>query len=259
MDGLIRDMVAEDIYYVSTCSHVDESEEIDRCGQARAAWLQEAWAQGARIKVAVLDARPVGLLYLLPIEISPCGPLAEGLMVIPCLFVQRQWAGRGLGRALLDAAEEEAHCQGRQGIVTEAFHHDFWFMPASFFERHGYVEAHRQGSVALLWKSFAPTAVPPRPLQSSYAFEAVPGKVVVDLFWQTFCETSWIEAQRVREVAAEFGEAVVLHEYPAHDRAVLAHYQIPRAIFVNGRRIDWGYEAPREGIREAIECAFEAL
>jgi len=132
MDARIRDMTPDDTYYVSTCSHVHESDEIDACGRARAAWLREAWARGARVKVAV------------------------------------------------------------------------------------------------------------------------------DLFWQTFCETSWIEAQRVREVSAEFGDAVALREYPVDDRAVLLRHQIPRAIYVNGRQIDWGYEAPREGIREAISRALEA-
>lgn len=258
MEATIRDMTPDDVYYVSTCSHVRESDEIDACGRARATWLRGAWTRGARVKVALVDGRQVGLIYLLPIEICPWGPLGDGLMVVPCLFVQQRWTGGGLGCALLDAAEEETRRQGRGGIVTEAFHHDSWFMPASFFERHGYVEAHRQGSAALLWKRFEPRTEPPRPLQPRYVFEPVLGKVAVDLFWQTFCETSWIEAQRVREVATEFGDAVVLREYPSDDRAVLLRYQVPRAIYVNGRQIDWGYEAPREGIRGAIVSALEA-
>ncbi len=259
MEAMIRDMTPDDVYYVSTCSHVHESDEIDRCGRARAVWLQEAWTQGARVKVAHLDGRQVGLIYLLPIEVCPWGPLGEGLMMVPCLFVQQRWSGKGLGRALLGAAEEEARHQEMQGIVTESFHCDSWFMPASFFERHGYIEAHRQGTSALLWKPFSPTATSPRHLESRYRFEPVPGKVVIDLFWQTFCETSWIEAQRVREVAAEFGEAVLLREYSMDDHAILLRYQNPRAIYVNGKQIDWGYEAPREGIREAIAHALQSL
>lgn len=80
----------------------------------------------------------------------------------------------------------------------------------------------------------------------------MPGKVVVDLFWTLFCQTSAIEAQRVREVVAEFGDDVILHEYQAEERDTLMTYQIPRAIYVNGKEIGWGYEAPREGIRSAI-------
>ncbi len=35
-------------------------------------------------------------------------------------------------------------------------------------------------------------------------------------------------------------------------RDMLLRYQIPRAIFINGKEIGWGYEAPKEGVRDAI-------
>jgi len=50
---------------------------------------------------------------------------------------------------------------------------------------------------------------------------------------------------------------VALNEYRADDPDVLQYYQLPRGIFVNGKEIGWGYEAPREGIREAITKALE--
>jgi len=53
-------------------------------------------------------------------------------------------------------------------------------------------------------------------------------------------------------VAAEFGDSMALTEYCADDRAILCHHQISRGIFINGREIDWGYEAPKEGLTEAI-------
>ena len=37
--------------------------------------------------------------------------------------------------------------------------------------------------------------------------------------------------------------------------AVLRKYEILRAILVNGKEIGWGYEAPRGGIKKAIEEA----
>jgi hypothetical protein len=86
-------------------------------------------------------------------------------------------------------------------------------------------------------------------------FEPVPGKVAVDLFWNSFCQTSNIEAHRVREVVAEFGHKVILHDHCADDRDVLARYGLPRGIFVDGQEIGWGYEAPRDGLREAISAA----
>ncbi len=59
----------------------------------------------------------------------------------------------------------------------------------------------------------------------------------------------------MREVAADFGDAVVLNEHCADDHEVLLKHQLPRAIFVNGQEIGWGYEAPKEGVAEAISRA----
>jgi hypothetical protein len=59
-------------------------------------------------------------------------------------------------------------------------------------------------------------------------------------------------------VVAEFGDSVVLNEYCADDRDILLRYQTVRAIFVNGTEIGWGYQAPKEGIREAISKALNS-
>ena len=95
----------------------------------------------------------------------------------------------------------------------------------------------------------------PQLLQPDYRYEPLCGKVVVDLFWNGLCQTSNIEAERVRGVCKEFGTAALLNEYCAEDRDILLAHQIPRAIFVNGAEIGWGYEAPKDGIRTAIQRA----
>ena len=254
---IVRDVSEEDEYFVGTCTHVHESEEIDACAERRLAWLHRTYEAGARTKVALLDGKRVGFLYVMPIEVSPWGPVGRELMVIPCLYVIERAQGRGAGRALIAAAEKEARHQGRKALATTAYYHDFWFMPAPFFEKCDFTVVDRQGNLALMWKVFDSSAKEPRFLEPHYTYRPVPGKVVVDLFYNTFCGTSDIEAQRVREVAAEFGEAVALNEYSADDPATLTRYQIPRRILVNGEEIFWGYEAPREGIREAIERALE--
>jgi GNAT superfamily N-acetyltransferase len=251
----IRDVTADDEYYVGTCTHENESVEIDACCERRLAWLKGNYENGVRAKAALLDGERVGFIYVIPIETCPWGPLGRDLMVAPCLYVPKTMANRGLGRALLKVAEEEARAQGKKGLVVQAYDHDFWFMPAAYFVKTGFVEIERAGDYALLWKPFEENVEPPRQLKPNYKFEPVSGKVVVDLFYNTFCETSDIEAQRVREVAAEFGDSVVVNEYPADDREILSKYQIPRGIYVNGEWIFWGHEAPKEGMRDAIAKA----
>jgi len=254
-------METDDEYFVGTCTHVDESEEIDACARRRLSWLRRMHDEGLRVKVATLDGVHKGFLYAVPIEFSPWGPVGHDLLVIPCLYVLEE--GHGTGKALLVAAEEEARSQGRKGVVTIGYRRDFWFMPAGFFEANGFVECARSelrssetGSEAvLLWQVLDEGAEAPTPLRPDYSFKPLPGRVVIDLFWNTFCQTSDMEAQRVREVAAEFGDAVVLNDYCADDRAVLLRHQISRGIFINGREITWGYEAPKDGIRGAVTRA----
>lgn len=259
----IRDMGRDDEYFVGTCTHINESAEIDACAERRLRWLRSMHARGLRVKVATLDGVRTGFLYAIPIEFSPWGPIGHDLLVIPCLYVQSK--GHGVGRALLAAAEEEAKRQGLKGIVTVGYRHDFWFMPASFFDANGFLECaqhawggpDRNERAVLLWKTFDERAEAPHALKPSYEFKARLGTVVVDLFWNTFCQTSVIEAQRVREVVAEFGDCVAFSEYCADDREILLRHQIARGIFVNGSEIGWGYEAPKEGVREAIVQALQ--
>ena len=255
----VRDMTSDDEYFVSTCSHVSESDEIDACGRRRLEWLRSMHPKGLRTKVALLDGKHAGFLYAMPIEICPAMLMGRDLLMFPCLWVVKGANSRGIGKALLAEAELEAHHQRKKGITTLGHYGDFWFMPATFFEKHGYSAVLRDGDRAVLWKVFDESAEPPSFLESKYEFIPVAGKVVVDLFWFTFCQTVDVEAQRVREVAGEFGDLVVLNEYCADDRDILLRYQRPRGIFVNGREIGWGHEAPKDGIRKAIVDAEKEL
>ena len=256
MPGLqIKEMDPATEFFVTTCSHLDESEEIVASAERRRTWLAKAQAQGASIKVALLDGQPVGFIHIIPIAISPWGPLGENLSVIPCLFSLNKAKGNGVGAALMESAEKEARKQRSNGLVLEAYYHDCFFMPATFFEHYGFVIMERRDTWSLLWKVWEKEVEKPKLLHPRYAYQPVAGKVVVDLFWNSFCQTCIAEAGHVRRVAQEFRDDVVFNEYAADDREILLKYQIPRAIFINGKRYDWGYEAPEEELRRIINQA----
>ena len=273
----VHDMNQDDEYFVGTCTHINESDEIDASARRRLEWFKAMHARGFRAKVATVDGAHAGFIYVMPVEVSPWGPLGKDLMAVTCLTVKENLKGRGVGRALLQAAEDEAGRQRKKALVVTGYYHDFWFMPARYFERMGFTIARaidsdgnpiNKGSLkgegilkgeAILWKVLDPAAEAPEFLSRRYEFRGVEGKVVVDLFFNAFCQTTNIEAQRVREVAGEFRDRVILNEYSADDRRALVAHQTPRGIFINGKEIYWGYEAPREGIREAISEALKAV
>ncbi len=266
----VKDMDESSEYYASTCTHVNESEEIDRDAGRRLDWLKKMDDKGLRVKVVYANGKIAGFLNMVPIEHSSMGPLGDDLMVIWCLVVPKEFKGMGAGRALIEAAEEEARRQGKKGLVTYGYRWDFWFMPASFFDALGFkqvdarkmdyageVDSHDE--IAILWRPIDETAQAPRFPESKYKFKPVPGKVVVDLFWDISCQTTNTKGRRVKEVAEEFGDKVVLNEYPTHDHDVFMKYQKHRGIFINAKEIGWGYEAPKEGVREAIRKALEGM
>ena len=173
----------------------------------RVKWFRDMREKGLRVKVALLDEKQIGFLYVMPIEICPWGPLGKDLLAVPCLFVLNEQKGKGAGSALIAEAEEEARRQGKKGLVTTGYYHDFWFMPARFFEKCGFSAVGKPREVtsegekeylskeAILWKVFDSSAEPPEFLKPKYQFEPVSGKVVVDLFFNAFCGTSNGEAQ----------------------------------------------------------------
>jgi GNAT superfamily N-acetyltransferase len=246
-------MLPEDEYFVSTCSHVNESPELDASGQRRAEWIRKRAPLGLRVKVGLLNGAHAGFAYLLPVEQAPWQIVGQDCLYVPCAWVLPSLSKQGVGQCLLEACEAEARRQGRKALVAG--------MPRDFLAKRGYVAARQEGKAAIYWKVFDPSAMVPGFLkaQSPYVFAPVPGKLVVDLFWNSFCQTSEVEAARVRKVAREFGEQIILREYCADNRQILLRYAQPRGIYVNGRRIGWGYEAPEDGLRDSFSKALAEL
>ena len=251
----IRDMQVEDEEFVGSCTHVAETAEWTSCCRRRVPWLRSQHTRGLRAKVALLDGVNAGFLLVLPIEISAWEAAGRDLMTIQCLTVKENAKSRGVGRKLVASAEEETRRQRRKAVTVVAFYHDFWFMPATFFEKCGFETVCRKGDCAILWKVFDSSAEPPAFLDRHYEFTPECGKVVVDLFWSRSCLTTDTEAQRVREVAGAFGDSVLLREYCSDDPEIRSAYGVSRGIFVNGKEVGWGYEAPRDGLREKIREA----
>ena len=255
----IEDVNDETLWFVAACTHVGETTDQDRGGAVRKAWIEEMLPQGLQIKVALDGEQPIGFIHLLPIEHTAFGLQGRDLLTIPCLALQDEYHGRGIGRMLMEAAEAAARATDAKGLALVGYEweDDFWFMRADFFRHFGYQEAGRCGNAVILWKCFADDVEPPHFFEPAWEYEPVPGRVAFDAFWNRQCLTSAVEIHNVRQVCTEYGDRVLLREYDASDLAVRERYQIARLLAVNGREIGWGYEAPREGLRAAIQEALD--
>ncbi|RLD13417.1 MAG: hypothetical protein DRI28_05915 [Caldiserica bacterium] len=264
MDKLIiRDLTMKDEYFVGTCSHIYESEDYDRCAEKRIEFISKNCKKGLRVKVAIVDGEYVGFIHIIPIEFSPFGPIGENLMSIPCLFVQPNFRKKGVGTKLIKEAFKEAIKQDRNGIVTVGYSENLWFMPAEFFKKVGFktLKVEKMKSLGekypnyeriLLWKTYNEDAEKPDFLKPNYEFKSIPGKVVVDVFYNTFCQISLIQLEKVKRVIDEFSSHILLNLYNSDDREILLRYQIPQGVFINGIELGTLYGVSEYEIRKTI-------
>jgi GNAT superfamily N-acetyltransferase len=223
----------------------DWSEEAREAGDARERWFRRARDLGLRVKLALDDeGRAGGMIQYLPIEHAPA--LGQGLHFILCIWVHghRQgrgdFQGRGMGSALLRAAEEDARALGASGMAAWGLALPVW-MRASWFRRHGYRKADRQGLSSLVWKPFTPDARPPRWLPSTGKRpDPVPGKVVVTACSSGWCMAMNLAMERARKAARRFGERAEFHLVDTSEREALLAWGQADSVWVDGREVRTG-------------------
>jgi len=219
--------------------------DVGESGDHKARWYEQMRHRGLRVKLA-LDAagRVGGMIQTVPIEEAPAA--GRDLDFVLCIWVhghaqgRGNFQGRGMGTALLAAAEADARQRGRRGMAA-------WglvvpaFMRASWFRRHGYRRADRRGISALLWKPFAPDVAPPAWLPETGRLpERSPGRVVVTACLSGWCPAQSLAVERARRAAAPFGERVRMQIVDTTDRAALLEWGRSDALFVDGREVRTG-------------------
>jgi GNAT superfamily N-acetyltransferase len=196
------------------------------------------------------------MIQYLPIEESTVD--GSGLYFIPCIWVHGHKEGRGnfqghgMGRALLAAAEEDARALGAKGMAAWGLWLPFW-MKASWFRKHGYRSAARNGIASLLWKPFAADAQPPRWFpRTAKRLELTPGRVNVTCFVNGWCGAGNLTAERTRRVAGEFGERVAFREVDTSEHATVAEWGLSDALFVDGKQVMTGPPISPERLRKIV-------
>jgi GNAT superfamily N-acetyltransferase len=243
----------------------DWSDEIKEAGDHKENWYLKMKDKGLGVKLALDDNNEVGgMIQYVPIEYSP----AEGkdLYFINCIWVHGYKKGRGnfqkkgMGKALIHAAEDDVKIRGAKGIVAWGISLPFW-MKASWFKKQGYLKVDKQGfpGQILLWKPFTKNVIAPKWIKQKEKPERIPGKVVVTSFINGWCPAQNIVHERAKKAASEFGDNVLFHKINTFDREVLVEWGISDALYIDNKEVRTGPPPSYEKIRKKIAKKVRSL
>lgn len=244
----------------------DWSDEMKEAGDHKETWFHKMKDKGLRVKLALDENGNVGgMIQYTPIEFS----FVEGkdLYFIHCIWVHGHKEGRsnfqnkGMGRALLEAAEDDARALGAKGMAAWGIPLPFW-MKASWFKKKGYVKVDKWGGLlggVLLWKPFVEGAVPPKWLKEKKQPEKIPGKVAVTCFINGWCPIQGLTFERAKRAVSEFGDKAVFQGINTFDRETLQEWGIPDALYIDGKRVGAGPPMSYEKIKKKIEKKVKKL
>lgn len=240
----------------------DWSDEMKEAGDHKCRWLSDMKDKGLRVKLARDDNGTIGgMIQYLPIEHS----FAEGedLYLIYCIWVHGHKQGRGnfqhrgMGKALLCAAEEDAKALGAKGMAAWGLVLPFW-MKASWFRRQGYRSADRVGAQALVWKPFTTDAKAPSWIRRKKKPVPDPDKVTVSAFVNGWCPAQNIVFERAKRASETFGSQVVFRAYDTSDSAVFQEWGIADGLYIDGKEVWTGPPPSYETIKGMIAKAARA-
>ena len=233
------------------------SDEMKKSDHIKEAWYRRIKGKGLIVKLALDDNNTVGgMIQYLPIEESFVQ--GEDLFFVLCIWVhghkkgRGNFQGQGMGRGLLQAAEEDARSRGARGMAAWGIRLPFW-MKASWFRKHGYEPIDRQGLGVLLFKPFTPDATPPRwfrPAEKPGGYAK--DKICVTAFVNGWCPAQNLTYERARRACEEFGEEVTFRTIDTLDRSNLEKWGIPDGVYINGKKIGWGPPVSHEKIMKKV-------
>ncbi|UCE37639.1 MAG: GNAT family N-acetyltransferase [Thermoplasmata archaeon] len=241
----------------------DWSDEIKEAGEHKKLWYNRMKDKGLRVKLATDDKGEIGgMIQYLPIEES----FVEGkdLLFINCIWVHGYKQGRGnfqkkgMGKALIKAAEEDAKEQGAKGIVAWGVSLPFW-MKASWFKKQGYERVDKMDISILLWKPFSNDAEPPKWIKVKKKPKKLPGKVTVYGFINGWCPAQNLVFERAKRAASEFPDKVEFIRIDTSNRDVFLAWGMVDALFIDDVQITTGPPPSYKKIRKIIKKKVKRL
>jgi GNAT superfamily N-acetyltransferase len=242
----------------------DWSDDIKEAGNHKELWYNKIKDKGLGVKLALDDKGEVGgMIQYIPIEYS-FSVEGKDLYVIKCIWVHGHKQGRGnfqkkgMGKALLQAAEDDVRKRGAKGMVAWGLILPFW-MKASWFKKHGYKKADRIGIMSLLWKPFSADAVNPKWVRGKKLPQPIPGQVTVTAFINGWCPAMNMVFERAKRACAELGNKVVFNQIDTFDHKVFEEWCMADALFIDGKEVNTGPPPSYDKIKKLIEKRVKRL
>ncbi len=237
----------------------DWSDEVKEAGNHKEVWYRKMKDKGLRVKLALDDQGTVGgMIQYVPVEYS----FIEGadLYFINCIWVHGHKQGRGnfqrkgMGKALLMAAEADAQSLAAKGMAAWGIIFPGW-MRAAWFKKHGYRVVDREGIQALLWKPFSTDAIPPKWVQQNAEPPLELNKVTVTAFCNGWCPAQNLVFERAKRAASDpqFANKVVFREVNTSDHDEFLRWGISDALFINRKKVRTGPPPSYERIKKLID------
>ena len=208
------------------------------------------------------DGKLCGMVQYIPIEES--GAEGKGLWFVFCIWIppaKRNSAGKqrkkGIGRALIEAAEQDVRNRGANGLAVWGTPLPF-FMQSSFFKKLGFVQADKTGIQELLWKPFTPEADAPkwRGPGKDVPEAAEADKVEVTSFISGICPAMNAVHLRFAKACADLAPDAVLKTVDTSSREAVTEWGRTDAVYIDGKDFPTG---PPPGYRKIYRTLKKAI
>jgi len=243
----------------------DWSDEMKDAGNHKECWYIRMKDKGLRVKLALDENGTVGgLIQYIPVEHSFAD--GEDLYLIKCIWVHGYKKGRGnfqkkgMGKALLLAAENDVKDMGAKGIAAWGIPLPFW-MKAAWYKKQGYRTTDKMGflDAVLLWKPFTEDALPPKWIKRKKKPEKTPGVVTVTGFINGWCPAQNIAFERAKRAVSEIGDKVIFKEVQTFNREIFLEWGISDGLYIDEKRVRTGPPPSYEKIKGKIERQVKKL